>query len=66
MACQPRARELGTVLTKCGTVKRVTALIADDEPITQADAAAEANAQLTRGERVTAAARGAVWAKHGL
>jgi hypothetical protein len=66
MACQPRARQLGTVLTKYGTVMRMTALITDDEPITQADAIAQANAQLARGERVPAATLAAFSAKHGL
>jgi hypothetical protein len=42
--------------------------LADDEPFTEADAAAiaEAKAQLARGERVPPETMRAFWAKHGL
>jgi hypothetical protein len=42
--------------------------LADDEPFTEADAAAitEAKAQLARGEQVPAETMRAFWAKHGL
>lgn len=42
--------------------------LADDEPFTDADAAAiaEAKAQLARGERVPPETMRAFWAKHGL
>jgi hypothetical protein len=42
--------------------------LTDEEPFTEADAAAiaEAKAQLARGERVPAETMRAFWAKHGL
>jgi hypothetical protein len=42
--------------------------LTDEEPFTEADAAAiaEAKAQLARGEQVPAESMGAFWAKHGL